>query len=50
MIGYKWIVWMTFFAGSMVKLSAQSYIQFIENKGQWHQQIAFKGDIIKLKN
>jgi gliding motility-associated-like protein len=45
MIGYKWIVWMTFFAGSMVKLSAQSYIQFIENKGQWHQQIAFKGDI-----
>ena len=45
MEGYKWIVWIILFAGSTVKLSAQSYIQFIENKGQWHPQIAFKGEI-----
>lgn len=46
MKGYKWLVWMLFFAISMLKLSAQSYIQFIENKGQWQQQIAFKGEIV----
>jgi gliding motility-associated-like protein len=26
-------------------VSAQSYLQFVENKGQWDKQVAFKGDL-----
>lgn len=45
MKGFRWLVGMIFLFGSVVKTSAQSYIQFIENKGQWQQQVAFKGEM-----
>ncbi|MBU3745606.1 MAG: hypothetical protein FGM61_13865, partial [Sediminibacterium sp.] len=26
-------------------LCAQDYLQFIENKGQWHNSVTYKGDL-----
>ena len=31
--------------GGITQLHAQSYLEFVENKGQWDKQIKYKGDL-----
>lgn len=45
MKGLRWIVWLLLFTCSTLKLAAQNYIEFVENKGQWDGKVAFKGDL-----
>ena len=42
MKSFGWIFFLTLFLN---KVSAQSYLQFVENKGQWDKSVAFKGDL-----
>lgn len=42
-IGRIWIL--VLLMGAMTELRAQSYLEFVENKGQWDKQIKFKGDM-----
>jgi gliding motility-associated-like protein len=39
------IIWIVFFFCSIFKLTAQNYIEFVENKGQWDGLVAFKGEL-----
>src|SRR5476651_149486 len=39
------IVCLLIFGFSSTGIHAQSYLEFIENKGQWDQNISFKGDM-----
>ncbi len=45
MKGFRLIVWLFLLIGSFERLSAQSYLQFTENKGQWNSKVAFEGKI-----
>ncbi len=45
MKGKKRLVWLFIFTCSILQLSAQSYLHFIENKGQWNNKVAFKGEL-----
>ncbi len=45
MRGYKKIVWVIGLFFCFANSYAQSYLEFIENKGQWDKQILYKGDI-----
>jgi len=45
MHGMKAIGWLLFILVSGNRISAQAYLQFVENKGQWHEKVAFKGEL-----
>ncbi|HEX3024941.1 MAG TPA: PKD domain-containing protein [Chitinophagaceae bacterium] len=45
MKGFKCIVWLFVFVFWFKQSNAQSYLHFIENKGQWNSKVAFKGEL-----
>jgi len=45
MNGTKAIGWIFLMLVLLNRVSAQSYLQFVENKGQWHEKVAFKGEL-----
>ncbi len=42
----KYIVFIMLLQSSLIKISAQSYLEFIENKGQWDNSVSFKGQMV----
>lgn len=42
---FKLLLCVLLFTCRLNNISAQAYLQFVENKGQWNQQIAFKGEL-----
>jgi len=45
MKGLWGLIWISLFACSTLKLAAQNYIEFVENKGQWDGKVTFKGEL-----
>ena len=43
MKGIRFIVFLFVFSSAFTVIHAQSYLEFVENKGQWDKQVSFRG-------